>query len=176
MNTISYEEIRKKIRSCDMLLIGIGQEFQEGKRNRQDQKKALEQLASFVKGLNYFVLSSNKDGLVEEIPWRQDAVAAPMYREDEKAWERYMKWVSYTLNHKLLILELGEGFLNPAVMRWPFERMVMVNQKAELVRVGEVFAQIPEEIKEKGRSLPISAISFIEELCASGDKQDGGKD
>ena len=75
-----------------------------------------------------------------------------------------MKWVSYTLNRKLLVLELGEGFLNPAVMRWPFERIVMINQKAELLRVGENFSQIPEEIKDKGTSCSLSALSFIEGL------------
>lgn len=164
MDKINFEEIRKKIHSCDMLLIGIGQEFQEGKAEREQQKRALEQLSVIVKGLNYFILSSCKDGMVEEISWRKDAVAAPLYREDEVAWERYMKWVSYTLNRKLLVLELGEGFLNPAVMRWPFERIVMINQKAELLRVGENFSQIPEEIKDKGTSCSLSALSFIEGL------------
>lgn len=164
MEKINFEEIRKKIHSCDMLLIGIGQEFQEGKAERERQKKVLEELCSLVKGLNYFVLTSSKDGLVEEISWREGAVAAPLHREDEEAWDRYMKWISYTLNRRLLVLELGEGFLNPAVMRWPFERIVMINQKAELLRVGENFSQIPEEIKDKGISCSLSALSFIEGL------------
>ena len=129
-------------------------------------KETMEQLASYLKGLNYFVLSSNKNDLVEQISWRKDAVAAPLCREDEAAWDRYMKWISYTLNHKLLVLELGEGFLNPAVMRWPFERMVMINQKAELIRVGEKFSQIPEEIKEKGIAVPLSSLKFVTELCS----------
>lgn len=66
----------------------------------------------------------------------------------------------------MLVLELGEGFLNPAVMRWPFERMVMINQKAELIRVGEKFSQIPEEIKEKGIAVPLSSLKFVTELCS----------
>ena len=34
MNKVNYEEIRKKIHSCDMLLIGIGQEFEEGQAKK----------------------------------------------------------------------------------------------------------------------------------------------
>lgn len=166
MNKVNYEEIREKIHSCDMLLIGIGQEFEEGQAKKEERLETMEQLASYLKGLNYFVLSSNKNDLVEQVSWRKDAVAAPLCREDEAAWDRYMKWISYTLNHKLLVLELGEGFLNPAVMRWPFERMVMINQKAELIRVGEKFSQIPEEIKEKGIAVPLSSLKFVTELCS----------
>lgn len=168
MEQINFEEIRKEIRSCDMLLIGIGQEFSEGsgeeKAEAGKKKQVLDRLAAMVSGLNYFVLTGNRDGLAETVAWRKDAVAAPMYREDGEAWERYMKWLGYTLNRRLLVLELGEGFLNPAVMRWPFERMVMINQKARLLRVGKTFSQIPEEIGEKGQSIPILAADFIEGL------------
>lgn len=76
-----------------MLLIGIGQEFEEGQAKKEERLETMEQLASYLKGLNYFVLSSNKNDLVEQISWRKDAVAAPLCREDEAAWDRYMKWI-----------------------------------------------------------------------------------
>lgn len=57
-----------------------------------------------------------------------------------------MNWIQGTLNRELLVLELGENYSNPALMRWPFEKTVYINQKAVLVRVNAKYAQIPEEI------------------------------
>ncbi len=165
MEQINWEELKKKIHSCDMLLVGIGQEMSEEKLEKGVIDKAQEKLASYLKGLNYFVISSNRDGGLETGLWSQEKTVAPLYREDQAAWERYMQWIGFTLNRRLLVLELGEGFANPSVMRWPFERMVMINQKAQLIRVGQAFPQIPEELKEKGISVPMSAVAFIDQLC-----------
>lgn len=58
-------------------------------------------------------------------------------------WEAYTKWVQNTLHQKLTVLELGVGFAYPQVVRWPFEKTVYFNKKAELVRVHSKFAQVP---------------------------------
>ena len=64
-----------------------------------------------------------------------------------------MKWQTGTLNRTLVILELGEGFATPTVMRWPFEKTVYFNKKAELVRVHSKFAQVPPELTERSITL-----------------------
>lgn len=76
-------------------------------------------------------------------------------------WANYLGWVQRTLNKNLLILELGENFSNPKIIRWPFENMTMLNNKAFLIRVNEVFAQIPEEIKGKAISIQENAAEWI---------------
>ena len=45
--------------------------------------------------------------------------------------ERYMKWQTGTINRSLVILELGEGFATPTVMRWPFEKIIYFNRKSD---------------------------------------------
>ena len=45
-------------------------------------------------------------------------------------WKDYMKWQTGTINRSLVILELGEGFSTPTVMRWPFEKIIYFNQNS----------------------------------------------
>ena len=68
-------------------------------------------------------------------------------------WKDYMKWQTGTLNRTLVILELGEGFATPTVMRWPFEKIIYFNQKSKLYRVNESFYQLPKEAQERGVSV-----------------------
>ena len=44
VHTLWKEEIREKIHSCDMLLIGIGQEFEEGQAKKEERLETMEQL------------------------------------------------------------------------------------------------------------------------------------
>lgn len=81
-----------------------------------------------------------------------------------KQWELYNKWLQGTLNKKLLIIELGEGFLLPNVMRWPFERIAFLNNKAKLYRVNELFPQLDEKLGNKGIPFKISAKEFLKNL------------
>lgn len=76
-------------------------------------------------------------------------------------WNKYTRWLSCTLNRKLVILELGADFKFPQVMRWPFEKTVMYNRKATLIRVGTRFPQLPEELAEKGISVMQDPVEFL---------------
>lgn len=83
------------------------------------------------------------------------------YREQ---WDSYMSWLQKTLNRKLVMLELGEGFDTPTVIRWPFEKVAAVNNKATLIRVNEKVWQISEDIEAKALPLNMSGIAFVEEI------------
>ncbi len=76
-------------------------------------------------------------------------------------WEVYKKYLSHTLNSKLLILELGVGLDYPTVVRWPFERVAFINNKARFVRVNEKIFQSTAEIKEKTNSVPMNSVKYI---------------
>ena len=83
------------------------------------------------------------------------------YRE---SWDSYMSWLQKTLNRKLVMLELGEGFDTPTVIRWPFEKVATVNNKATLIRVNDKVWQISEDIEAKAIPVNMSGVAFAEEL------------
>lgn len=81
-----------------------------------------------------------------------------------KQWESYQLWLQNAMNRKIVILELGEGFLTPTVMRWPFEKLAYFQEKATLYCVHESLSMLSEEISSKAYSVEMNSIQFIEEL------------
>lgn len=79
-------------------------------------------------------------------------------------WQLYTKWLQGTLNHRLLVLELGVGMRFPSVIRWPFEKIAYFNHKAVFIRVNEKLYQLTEELSGKGRGIPKNAIAWLERL------------
>ena len=69
-----------------------------------------------------------------------------------------------TMNRELLVLELGEGFKVPTVIRWPFEKTVFFNQKSRMYRVHETLSQVTEEIKERAVSVRENSVQWIRKL------------
>lgn len=57
-------------------------------------------------------------------------------RYDEKGyleqWAEYQRWLQNTMNHKMVLLEIGEGMRFPTIIRSPFERIASFQQKADL--------------------------------------------
>ena len=115
-------------------------------------------------GKNYFILTSNTDGAIHNTKLIPMLIAAPCEENSESQWQSYMNWISCTLGHSLVILELGEGFKNPQMMRWPFERMAMVHQKSKFIRVHEKFPQIPKELGDRAVSIKMNSKDFLKEL------------
>ena len=76
-------------------------------------------------------------------------------------WKDYMKWQTCTINRSLVILELGEGFSTPTVMRWPFEKIIYFNQKSKLYRINENFYQLPKEAEERGVSVHENSVRWM---------------
>lgn len=79
-------------------------------------------------------------------------------------WNKYLKWLQSTVNRKLLVLELGVGMKFPSVIRWPFEKTVFFNNKAELIRVNESLYQMTEELADKGTGIHKNAIEWLNNL------------
>lgn len=75
-------------------------------------------------------------------------------------WKLYMKWLQGTLNHRLLVLELGVGMSFPTVIRWPFEKTAFFNKKAFFCRVNEELYQLAEGMSEKGKGILSNAIDW----------------
>ena len=72
-----------------------------------------------------------------------------------------MKWRSFTLNRQLLVLELGVGFGNPMVIRFPFEKTVFLNQKSKMYRVHPSLPQVTAEIGERGTAVKANPLDLF---------------
>lgn len=76
-------------------------------------------------------------------------------------WEKYTKWLQFTLNKGLCIAELGVGMNLPDIIRWPFEKIAFYNQKSSFFRVNGNVWQMTEELKNKGISIGMDAVDFL---------------
>lgn len=99
-------------------------------------------------------------------PLTGNTIKAQTYIEEGyiPQWNAYTRWLSGTLNRRLLILELGVGFQTPTVIRWPFEKTLSINNKARMYRIHERFAQLSEGMKEKACSVSENSVEFIRNL------------
>lgn len=76
-------------------------------------------------------------------------------------WRKYTQWLSRTLNRELLLLELGAGFANPGVLRFPFERTAIFNRKSYLYRVNERFPQIAKELAGHAEGIEANSPDWV---------------
>ena len=96
-------------------------------------------------------------------PLTGNTIAAETYIEEGylPRWKAYTSWQTMTLNRSLVILELGEGFQIPTVMRWPFEKIVFYNRKSMLYRINENLYQIPKEAGERAAGIEGNSVDFV---------------
>ena len=185
------------IKSSDMFLVGIGTELAMGRRDEDELNDFFKDIAKLLKGKNYFLITLNTDGFINDAGLDDDRIVEPcgnvrklqcpdgcrdaVYPESDFAegakvcpecgkilientvlaehyvengylddWKRYTTWVSTTLNRNLCVLELGAKMEFPNIIRWPFEKMVSINNKAKMIRINNALPQLSEETAKKG--------------------------
>lgn len=89
-----------------------------------------------------------------------------------KQWNLYNKWLQGTLNKKLTILELGCDFSFMSVIRLPFEKIALINQKSYYYRINRNFPQITAELKGKMESVSCLPQKFFNNFMGSGEIQE----
>ncbi len=163
---MDFGSFRQEIGKAQFVLVGIGKEW-ESDSPSGDVRNAYEKLAKLLEGKNYFVVTTLSDGLIFETALAGARIAAPFAGErapegsSEERWNEYMRWLMGTLNRNLLLLELGEGFENPSVIRWPFEKTACLNLKSYLYRVHGKFPQLPEDLDGRGRGEAMDSVRWI---------------
>jgi hypothetical protein len=163
---MDLQEVKQKIAEADFVLAGIGEEWRAGDSSG-DVKPAYERLARLLEGKDYFIVTTLEDGLIFDSTLSGERIAAPFAGEkapkgsSEEQWKTYMQWLMGTLNRKLFILELGEGFENPSVIRWPFEKTACLNLKSYLCRVHRRFYQLPDGLEGRGRGEAADSVRWI---------------
>ncbi len=83
-----------------------------------------------------------------------------------KQWNLYNKWLQGTLNKKLVVLEMGCDFSMLSIIRLPFERIVLINQKAQYYRISDRFPQVTAELKDRMESVKKNPFDFVRECCS----------
>lgn len=83
-------------------------------------------------------------------------------------WSRYTKWLTGTFHHDLVLLELGVGFANPGVIRFPFEKTAFFNQGSFFLRVNQTFPQITQELKDRAEGICQNSVDWIGESGYNG--------
>ena len=161
-----YNDLIDDIKSADYVLFGLGKEIYSS--DDTEIYDNLKKLFASMEHVNYFIVSTDKAGTIRNRGFNERRIVCPVNdnnaEEEEKQWDFYNKWLSATLAKKLLVIEIGEGFNNPNLIRWPFERIVMINDKAHFYRVHSTFYQIPKEIADKACTMKINSYEVLKEL------------
>lgn len=176
------ERIREAIKNADAVLIGVGDEFTQRKAEKEQIIRAYNKVAELIEGKPWFAVTVNTDDLIYESKLNEFFIVAPcgseaagnavtMENYDESAylpqWQFYRNWLASTIGKKLCILELGVGLAYPSVIRLPFEKTALLNQKATLVRVHRKLAQAPEELAERSICVSELPVRYLTDLCGS---------
>lgn len=77
-------------------------------------------------------------------------------------WDRYTKWLSGSMNRKLLLLELGTSESLPGLIREPFQKISELNLKSGHYRIG---ATGGSKMEQKAVETCTNAIDWLEKLC-----------
>ena len=161
-----YNDLIDDIKSADYVLFGLGKEIYSS--DDTEIYDNLKKLFASMEHVNYFIVSTDKAGTIRNCGLNERRIVCPVNEnnaeEEEKQWDFYNKWLSSSLAKKLVIVELGEDISHPNVIRWPFERIVMINQKAKMYRVHSTFYQIPKEIGDRACAFEMNGAQFIKEL------------
>lgn len=97
---------------------------------------------------------------------------------EDEAWheaeKRFGEYLSECLDKKTVLLELGVGFNTPAIIRFPFEKLMREHTNISLVRLNLDEAVVPEEFGERAVGINEDIIRSIEDLqkeVLKGDKE-----
>ena len=174
------EQLTEIIQQSDMVLIGVGDEFTEKKGNTKEEiLRAYQKVMELIGGKPWFLVTVNTDDLVYDAGVNSFFVVAPCGSDrsgnvitnedyDESGylpqWQYYMNWLTSTIGKKLCILELGVGMAYPSVIRMPFERTALYNQKSSLIRIHSKLAQVPEKIQNRSVCYDENPVRFLNNL------------
>lgn len=155
---MTLDELKAEAEHANLVLVGIGEAVSG------DTAGLYKSLHSLLEKKDYFIVTlQDREGL-EAAGIAPEQIAAPFSEgEDQESWEKYLHWLGFTLNQKLCILELGVGFQNPEVIRFPFEKTCYFNRKSKYIRVNKNFPQLSVEIAERGISIAKDPVEFFAE-------------
>ena len=92
---------------------------------------------------------------------------------EDSAWEaahdRYATFLQEALEGRVVFLELGVGFNTPAIIRFPFEKMLFQGPEARLIRVNRQHPLGPKENAGKSTAFPEDMDQVLAQLIEGRD-------
>lgn len=182
MDNYIYKDFIEFYKEAEMVVIGMGAQVHRKQFSDQNQmNELLNFFNQYLDKKNYFIITSHQNNLFEKSSMNPKRIVNPLMignlvqgqpkmesniQNEEKQWDLYNKWLAATLNHRLMLIELGEDFNHPNLFRWPFEKVTYINRKSKMIRIHDTFFQLPENIQERAVGIPVNAMQFIKELKA----------
>ncbi len=155
---MTYEEIKEEVKDASLVMVGLGEELSG------NLSGFYEALAGLLEHKDYFIVTLKDRAGLEQAGIQAEQITAPVEEPDnQESWDKYLHWLSFTLNQKLCVLELGVGFAHPNLVRFPFEKTVYFNQKARYIRVSEKFPQLSAEIADRGEAVKEDPVTLFVE-------------
>lgn len=187
------------IKEADMVLVGIGDEYNEN----PEAEKAYKKLFELISGKNYFIVSLCMDDCIYKSDFDKSRIVTPLggflkkqcidacsddlYETNQTIcpncgrelvynnilaenyveagylpqWQKHKLWITGTLNRKLLVLELGCSMKFPQIIRFPFEKITSINEKAHMIRVHNTLPMISAEISSRAEAVKMSSVEWI---------------
>lgn len=81
-----------------------------------------------------------------------------------EAEERFFNYLSEAINKKLVLLELGVGFNTPAIIRFPFEKLVREHDNISLIRLNLEQAVVPESFGSRAVGIHADMAESIKDI------------
>lgn len=173
-----FEEILAELDAADCVVVGLGERFDLlYDKEKKKHMKFYEELKARLGSKDYHIVTQAEDDLIFQCGFDKEHVAAPyIFGDYGQNWDEYMDWLSMTIRRKLLVLELGVGFANPHLIRFPFERLVGVHFNSKMYRVDPIFWQLTADIATRAVSVredPFKLFEKKKEKRKKKVKQDG---
>ena len=93
----------------------------------------------------------------------QNTVETEKYNESGylPQWKVYTEWLQKTMNKNIVLIELGCTMHYPGIIRFPFEKIGLYQNKASLFRINESISQIPADIAGKAYEIHENAVTYV---------------
>ena len=157
-----HTRLAARLQESDCVLVGLGAEWKTGDTEREAAvEKAAKVLRGMLDGRDHFVIGTISKEELLRLGFAESHIVAPLdVSLTEEEWNAYTYWLARTLNRKLTLLELGEGFWHPSLIRWPFEKTTLINKKAYLYRIHKTLYQITDELDGKAEGIAMDSVDF----------------
>ena len=118
--------LKEKLETAEKILVGIGSEWKKKEGTEEEEVlHAAEKLKNFLDGKDYYIITSLPGEDADRLGFSAGHMAVPhSVSFTEEAWKHYTLWLSCTLNRNTVLLELGENYKDPSLIRWPFEKTI----------------------------------------------------
>ena len=92
---MTLEEIRQEVQNASLVLVGLGEEL------TGDMAAFYQELKGLLEHKDYFIVTlKDREGL-EAAGLAPEQITAPLVDpEGHESWEKYLHWLSFTLNQR----------------------------------------------------------------------------